>query len=76
MFIYLNIYRKFFFAFHTGKNYSSSGNIQNIFKKIKFVRVNQEALLMKIGVPIDKTNQNRRKIHVKELIFSKLQIKW
>ena len=37
--------------------------------KIKFTRDSQEALPMKIGVPIDKINQNRRKIPLKELLF-------
>ena len=32
-------------------------------------------IAMKIGVPVDKINQNRQKITVKELFFDKLQIK-
>ena len=31
-----------------------------------------EALFVKTGVPINKTNQNSRKIPVKELIFTKV----
>ena len=33
VFIYLNTYRKVYLALQTGKNYSSSGNLQNIFNK-------------------------------------------
>ena len=37
--------------------------------KIKFTRGSQEALLMKIDVPIDQINQNCQRIPMKELIF-------
>ena len=43
--------------------------------KSKFTKCSQEPLLMKIGVPVDKINQNGQKITVKELFFDKLQIK-
>ena len=37
---------------------------------INFTRGTQEALLKKVGVPIDKTNENSQEIPEKELNFS------
>ena len=37
---------------------------------INFTRDTQEALLKKVGVPIDKINENRQEIPEKELNFS------
>ena len=39
---------------------------------MKFTRGSPEALLLKIGVPLDKINQNPRKIPVKEFMFAKV----
>ena len=56
VFIYLNIYRKLYLALQTGNPLHET--FRTFLIKIKFTRDSQEALLIQIGVPIDKLNRN------------------
>ena len=76
MFIYLNIYKKVYLAWQIDKkkiNHLRRKPSEHFEYKSNLPEAgSSEALFVKTGVPINKTNQNSRKIPVKELIFTKV----